>query len=250
MASYGIFANYYDTLTSNIPYDIRGEYFNVLIEKYKGKGGFLVDLACGTGSLSEVMYDLGYDVMGIDMSCDMLSIAMDKKYDNGKDIMYVCQDMRELELYGSMDICLCALDSINHVIDKNDVQAIFNKVSYYLDEDGLFIFDVNTPYKHQEILKNNTFIYDYDEVYCIWQNNLKKENVIEISLDLFCKNEDNTYSKFEESFSERSYSHNEILTFIENSKLTLVDFFAEDSFEKPKETTQRVVYIAKKHLQE
>ncbi len=249
MSSYRDFASYYDILTSNIPYRKRGEYFNVLINKFGKQDGILVDLACGTGSLSEVMASFGYDVIGVDSSFEMLAEATNKKYESGHDIMYICQDMCELDLYGSMDICICALDSINHVVDSYDVQEIFDRVSLFLDPDGIFIFDVNTPYKHQQILANNTFIYEYDNVYCVWQNafddTMPNENIVDISLNIFGKNANNTYNRYVEEFSERAYTHDEILGFINKTDLCLVDYYAEDSFEKPNETTQRIVYVVK-----
>lgn len=244
-SSYRSFAAYYDILTSNIPYRKRGEYFHSILNKYGKHDGILVDLACGTGSLSEVMSTLGYDVIGIDGSSEMLTEAMNKRYESGHDIMYLCQDMRELDLYGTMDVCICALDSLNHIVDSDDLQQVFDNISLFLHPEGIFIFDVNTPYKHQEILANNTFIYDLDDIYCVWQNSLSDNQMVNIHLDLFSKNEDNTYEREFEDFSERAYSHEEILRFLNKSKLRLVDFFADDSFHKPNETTQRVIYIAK-----
>ncbi len=245
MSSYKYFASYYDILTSNIPYLKRGEYFNAIINRNGKHDGILLDLACGTGSLSEVMATLGYDVIGVDSSYEMLSEAMNKRYESGHDIMYLCQDMTEIDLYGTIDICICALDSINHVCDTKAVQTIFNKVSLFLHPEGLFIFDVNTTYKHNEILANNTFIYDYDEVYCVWQNTLADNNIIDINLDLFCKNDDESYTKLTEQFSERAYTHEEILRFINNTNLKLVDFYADDTFDKPNETSQRIIYVVK-----
>lgn len=246
MASYQYFAPYYDILTSNIPYRKRGEYFHAILNQYGKHNGILVDLACGTGSLSEVMASLGYDVIGIDSSYEMLSEAMNKRYESGHDIMYLCQDMTRLDLYGTMDVCICALDSINHVCDEAAVQAIFDNVSLFLHPDGIFIFDVNTIYKHRQVLANNTFVYDYDEVYCVWQNTLRPDNVtVDITLDIFCKNEDNTYDKFCEEFSERAYSHEEILSFLRKTDMELLCVYGDDTFEPPTETTQRAIYVVK-----
>ncbi|MFZ2539868.1 MAG: class I SAM-dependent methyltransferase [Oscillospiraceae bacterium] len=245
MSSYKNFAQYYDILTNNIPYAKRGEYFNAILQKNSIHEGILVDLACGTGSLSEVMSDLGYDVVGVDSSVEMLSVAMSKRYDSGKDILYLNQEMQELDLYGTIDVCICALDSLNHIVTASDVQTVFKKVSMFLNPNGIFIFDVNTEYKHNNILSNNIFIYDYDEVYCIWQNSKCTDNVIDITLDLFCNNEDDTYTKQTESFSEKAYTHTEILNFLQNANLELVDFYADDSFDKPQEDCQRIVYVAK-----
>ena len=125
MSRYSAFARYYDELTANIDYKKRGEYFHSIIKRFKTtKDNILLDLACGTGSISEVMAGLGYDVIGVDYSEEMLGIAMDKKFDSGLDIQYICQDMRELDLYGTVDVTVCALDSINHLAGLDDVKKV------------------------------------------------------------------------------------------------------------------------------
>ena len=139
--SYGIFAEFYDELTGNIDYKKRAEYFQQLIEKCGGKkNSLLLDLACGTGSLSEAMDDLGYDVIAVDRSQEMLGIAMDKKFESGKNIQYVCQDMRHLDLYGGVDVTVCALDSLNHLDNLEDVSNVFKRVFMFTNPEGLFIF--------------------------------------------------------------------------------------------------------------
>ena len=160
MSGYSAFARYYDELTANIDYKRRGEYFHGIIQRFKTtKENILLDLACGTGSISEVMAGLGYDVIGVDNSDEMLGIALDKKFDSGADIQYLCQDMRKLDMFGTVDITLCALDSINHLESLDDIRKVFEGVAFFSEQEGLFIFDVNTPYKHREILANNTFTY-------------------------------------------------------------------------------------------
>lgn len=245
MKSYTSFASYYDALTENIPYLKRGEYFNSILKMNGISDGILVDLACGTGSLSEVMADFSYEVIGVDSSAEMLSIAMNKRYESGHDILYLNQKMQALDLYGTIDVCICALDSINHITSPNKVQTVFNKVSMFLNPAGIFIFDVNTQFKHNKILSDNTFIYDLDEVYCVWQNSPCHNDIIDISLDLFCKNSDGSYQKQSESFSERAYSHEQILSFIKKADLSLVAYYQDDSFEPPAPDCQRVVYVAK-----
>ena len=110
---------------------------------------------------------------------------MNKKILSGQDIVYLCQDMQELDLYGTVDAAVCTLDSLNHVNDLLVVQKILNRVSLFLNPGGIFIFDVNTVYKHQYVLGNNTFVYDCEDVYCVWQNTLEEENRIKIHLDIF-----------------------------------------------------------------
>ncbi len=245
MSGYHSFAGYYDILTSNIPYRKRGEYFHALLQKYRVPGNILLDLACGTGSLSEVFADLGYDVIGVDSSDEMLMEAMNKKYESGKDILYLCQDMRELDLYGTIDCCVCALDSLNHVTDPEDIRQIFQKVSLFLAPGGIFLFDVNTVYKHRNVLSDSTFVYDFDEVYCVWQNSPCRNETVEITLDLFIPNEDGSYDRETENFCERAYSHEEILSCIDSTDLELAACFDADTDNPPKDDSQRVIYVVR-----
>lgn len=248
--SYKHFASCYDILTANIPYRKRGEYFHSLISRFGKPECLLLDLACGTGSLSEVMAALGYDVIGVDNSFEMLSEASQKKISSGHDIMYLCQDMCELDLYSTVDACICALDSINHIVESDEVQMVFDGVMTYLEPKGLFIFDVNTPYKHEYVLADNTYIYDCDNVYCVWQNSfddtVPKEKIVDIKLDLFIKAKGNRYERFTEEFSERAYTHDEILSFAKAAGFEILAYYEDGSFDKPSDEAERVVYILQK----
>lgn len=245
MSGYHGFAGWYDLLTSNIPYQQRGEYFHMILHRFGIEPGVLLDLACGTGTLSMVMEELGWDVIGVDSSEEMLTQAMNKKIASGNNILYLCQDMRELELYGTVDACICALDSLNHITDEKDIALIFQRVAAFLEPGGLFIFDVNTPYKHEYILSNQTFVYDYDEVYCTWQNSICHEGIVDITLDLFSLEEDGTYYRETEEFSERAYSHEELVALLAQAGLECFACYGDDSFDSPKFDTQRAVYVAR-----
>ena len=136
--------------------------------------------------MSFELADLGYDVMGIDSSYDMLSEAMAKNSQREKPLLFLCQKMQELDLYGTIDAVVCALDSLNHITNSDDVAEVFRRVSLFLDKDAVFIFDVNTPYKHEKILADETFVYDCDGVYCVWQNKFEPKTCsVNISLDFF-----------------------------------------------------------------
>ncbi|MEG1996143.1 MAG: class I SAM-dependent methyltransferase [Oscillospiraceae bacterium] len=246
MSSYHKFAQFYDKLTDNVDYKKRAEYFNKIINLHPNDGKILVDLGCGTGSMCEEFAKLGFDVIGVDNSCEMLNCAMDKKFLSGSDIMYLCQSIDKLDLYGTIDVAISTLDTLNHITDKKVLQEVFNKVSLFLNAGGLFLFDVNTLYKHENILADNAFVYDYDEVFCVWQNNVQNEGIVEISLDFFCTNEDKTYSRYSENFKERAYSHKQILKMIDVAGLKLLNVYDDDSFFPPSETSQRLVYVTTK----
>lgn len=245
---YSAFAGFYDELTGNISYHERAEYFHSILKKYTPPGKILLDLACGTGSLSVELSKLGYDVIGVDNSAEMLSVALEKRYESNQDILFLCQDMTELDLYGTVDCTVCALDSLNHVTDPEAVRKIFEKVSLFTAPNGLFLFDVNTPYKHRTVLCNNTFVYDCDDVYCVWQNEFEEETCsVTINLDFFAYNsEQDVYRRFSESFRERAYEDAWIRQLLSESGFELLTVYGDDSFDPPTETTQRLIYAARK----
>lgn len=129
----------------------------------------------------------GIDVYGIDASAEMLSEAMQKSSEKGLNILYLKQKMQNLNLYGTIDTCICTLDSINHITKEEDVTKAFERVAFFMDKDGLFVFDVNTVYKHEQVLANNTFVYETDKVFCVWQNTLRENCVTDIDLDFLKK---------------------------------------------------------------
>lgn len=247
MAGYNVFARYYDDLTANISYDKRSEYFHNIIQKYKvTEGNILLDLACGTGSISENMARLGYDVIGIDNSEEMLGIALDKKFDSGLNIQYLCQDMRKLDMFGTVDITICALDSINHLPDINSVREVFKKVAFFSEINGLFIFDVNTLYKHRHILANNTFTYETDKVYCIWENTLISEtDEVKMHLEFFELEENGLYSRSSDSFSEKAYTEKELEQSLIDAGFEIIAKYGDDTDVPPANNSQRIVYVAK-----
>ena len=248
MASYGDFAYYYDMLTENVDYDKRCEYICGLLAENHISEGILLDLACGTGTMSLMFADKGYDVVGVDGSEEMLTQAQEKKMESGADVIFLCQRMEELDLFGTINAAVSTLDSINHVTDEDTVKEIFRRVSLFMEDKGIFLFDVNTPYKHREILGDNTFIYDLDEVYCVWQNSTDENLVTTISLDLFEKDEEDeeTYYRYSEEFSERAYDLDDIRKWLEDCRFEVVAVYEEMTKESVKADTQRAVFVARK----
>ncbi|MDE5582332.1 MAG: class I SAM-dependent methyltransferase [Ruminococcus sp.] len=247
MDGYSVFARYYDALTANIDYKKRAEYFHEIIKKYNmTENNILLDLACGTGSISMEMSEIGYDVIGVDYSPEMLGIAMEKKAVNNLNIQYLCQDMRDIDMFGTIGITLCVLDSINHLADADDVERVFRGISLFSEYNGLFIFDVNTVYKHRKILADNTFTYETDNIYCIWENSLDKStDEVKMNLEFFELAENGLYMRSSDSFSEKAYSEETIENLLEKTGFELVAKYGDDTFEKPTETTQRIIYVAR-----
>ena len=248
MASYGDFAYYYDSLTENVDYDKRCEYIRGLLAENGVGEGILLDLACGTGTVSLKLSEMGYDVIGVDASEEMLSVAQEKKMESGADVIFLCQRMEELDLFGTINACVSTLDSINHVTDEETVREIFRRVSLFMEDKGMFVFDVNTPYKHREILGDNTFVYDTDEVYCVWQNSTDENLLTKVSLDIFEKDEDDeeTYYRYCEEFAEKGYDLDDIRKWLEECKFEVTAVYEEMTREDVKADTQRAVFVARK----
>lgn len=241
---YGRFALFYDSLMQ-ADYDKISNRIDSLVMEFYNKRGILLDLACGTGTLCEKMAKMGYDVVGVDTSQEMLSVALDKKYDSGLPIQYLCQDMRKIDMFGTIDVTVCTLDSINHLACKEDVFETFKKVSLFAEPDGLFIFDVNTPYKHKFVLADNTFVFENDEVYCVWQNFLNDDNSVDISLDLFEKDGE-SYFRASESFSEISIPLDEIKNMLCESGFEVLGVYDGYENREVSDNSERAVFVARK----
>ncbi len=244
--SYTTFAFYYDTLTHNVDYRARAEYVYHLLERLNHEPGITLDLACGTGSLTLELARRGCDVYGVDSSLEMLSIAKQKAEKAGLDVLFLCQKMQSIDLYGTVDTVLCSLDSINHLTLERDVQQTFRRVSLFLSPGGYFIFDLNTPYKHKEILGNNVFVYDTDEVFCVWQNHFEPQTLrTHIVLDFF-ERDGMIYHRSTEQFYERAYSMEQIQDWLAEAGMEMTAVYGDQSFDPPSQTEERVIVVARK----
>ena len=241
--SYVSFASVYDELTKNVNYKSRALYIKNILSEYNINDGLLLDLACGTGSLSVELSKLGFEVIATDASAEMLSEAQNKSFENQQNIMYLCQRMEDTDLYGSVRAVVCALDSINHITDYELVKKTFSNLKNFIDEDGIIIFDANTVYKHREVLNNNIFIYDEKNVFCAWRNALCEDGfTVNITLDFFIKDENN-YFRCGENFKERAYTDEELTFAVENAGFCVLSRFAESTRETPDEKTERITYV-------
>jgi SAM-dependent methyltransferase len=246
MGGYGKFAWFYDRLQQDVPYKAMAELFDRLIKKYSAEKDVVVDIACGTGSLCFEMEKLGYDVIGTDISEQMLNEAMDKRYDLGSSADFLCQNMTELDLFGAADVILCTLDSLNHLSSFDEVCKTFERASQYVCDGGLFIFDVNTLFKHREVLGDNAFVYDLEGLFCSWQNQLCEDGSVDIFLDFFEREEDGKYSRYSESFTEKYFPTESIDKALGENNFEIIGRF-DDFTENPVcDTTQRVLYVCRR----
>lgn len=243
--AYETFADYYDKLTANAEYTKRAEYILEVLNKHNHPAGLTLDLACGTGSLTLELKKLGVDIYGIDASADMLSVALQKASDAGEQILFLRQKMQNLDLYGTIDTCVCTLDSINHITDKSILQKAFDKISLFMNPGGIFMFDANTVYKHQNVLSDNVFVFDTDEVYCVWQNTPMEDNTVGISLDFFIP-EGDTYYRVTESFAEKAYTVQELEDMLNTAGFELEAVYGDLTLCKASEDEQRLQFVARK----
>lgn len=243
---YSNFSSFYDSLTKNVDYKKRANYFKKIITKYKKdlNEKILLDVGCGTGSLSLEFNEIGFDVIGVDVSSDMLNVAMTKSA--GKNILYLNQDIVELDLYGTVDIAVSALDTFNHLKNIEKVKEAFFNINLFLHPDGIFILDVNTKYKHKNVLGNNVFTYENDEVYTVWKNHLNDDFSVTIELDFFENIGNNQYVKTSECFDEIYISYDDIKNIVNELSMKIVAVYGDDSFNEPTNNTERLIYVIKK----
>lgn len=246
MPSYEMFADFYDSLTDNVEYEKRADYIvNVLEKNFNHDLGLTLDLACGTGTMTMLLKEKGIDVYGVDGSYDMLTVAQQKTMEKGLNILYLCQRMESLDLYGTIDTCICTLDSLNHIVDEKVFTKAIERVSLFMNKGGYFLFDLNTFYKHRKVLANNSFVFETDEVFLAWQNTLQENDIVDIDLDFFIKEED-LYERYSESFSERAYSLEFVEKVLNKCNFVVDGVFGDLTTEPPKDNEERIIIIARK----
>ena len=247
MEAYSGFAKVYDLFMDNIPYGEWTEYVKELFAEEGITEGILLDLGCGTGSVTEGLARAGFDMIGIDNSEEMLEIAMEKREESGLDILYLLQDMREFELYGTVKGVVSICDSMNYILEDEDLMEVFRLVHNYLDDEGIFIFDMNTMYKYEELLADNTFAEDREESSFIWGNYYDEEDEInQYDLALFVKDEDGRYTKYEETHLQRAYRQETIEEMIKESGLELLHVYDAFSKKEPAEDSERIYFVCRR----
>lgn len=247
--AYTSFAAVYDTFMDNIPYEEWAEYLMSLLKEYQVNDGLVLDLGCGTGNMTELLAKAGYDMIGIDNAEEMLEIAMEKKEESGHDILYLLQDMREFELYGTVRAIVSICDSMNYITEEEDLVEVFRLANNYLDPKGVFIFDFNTVYKYREVLGDQIIAEDREECSFIWNNYYyEDEQINEYELSLFIREEESDlYRKYQETHFQRAYDLETIRSLIEESGLEYIT--AYDAFTKnaPTDVSERIYVIAREN---
>lgn len=230
MEAYTSFAVVYDTFMDNVPYEEWGEYLHGLLLEYGVEDGLVLDLGCGTGTMTEILASKGYDMTGVDFSEEMLDIAMQKRAKSGHDILYLMQDMREFELYGTVRAIVSVCDSMNYLTEDGDLEQVFRLANNYLDPGGLFIFDMNTEYKYREMLGDQTIAEERENCSFIWDNYYyEEEKINEYQLSLFVedpvlseKTGQDICRKFQEMHYQRAYSLAEVKAALEAAGMEFI----------------------------
>ena len=248
MEAYTSFARVYDTFMDNIPYEEWGKYLTALLKEYNVTDGLVLDLGCGTGTMTELLASKGYDMIGVDYSEDMLEIAMEKREASGYDILYLLQDMREFELYGTVRAVVSICDSVNYITEEEDLEEVFRLVNNYLDPKGVFIFDFKTLYNYQTILGDRTIAEKREECSFIWDNYYyEDEKINEYELTLCIQDEGDMYRKFEEIHYQKAYTLEEMIRLVKASGLEFVAAYDAFTMNAPDEKSERIYIVAREN---
>ena len=230
----------------DVDYGRWADYVEELFRRQGLKPELVLDLGCGTGSFCLEMAGRGYDMIGVDLSADMLACAKGKSVEQGSDILFLNQDMTGFELYGTVDAIVSLIDSINYVTYKNDLKRLFKLVRNYLNPGGLFIFDINSEYKFEKVLGNNAFHHIEEDLAYIWQNSYdSSRKLCRFDLTIF-DGQGQSCSRFDEVHYERAYSVAEMERLVSNSGLQLCSVFGEFSTRKPGKSCERIFFVCKK----
>ena len=247
MEAYTEFAQVYDRFMDNVPYEAWCEGISKILTEHGISEGLVLDLGCGTGTMTRLLRQKGYDMIGVDASAEMLEIARNHP-DEG--ILYLQQDMREFELYGTVAAVVCVCDSLNYLLEEEDLAEVFSLVHNYLDQNGVFIFDMNTIHKYRDLIGDATICENREEGSFIWENYYNHTSMInEYELTLFVREdeEEALYRKYQESHFQKAYTLREIRGLIEKAGLKFVAAYDAYTKKAPMHTSERITVIAREH---
>ena len=248
MEQYSQLYSVYDELNDSYDYDSLANFLkSVIKENEKIDSSLVLDLACGTGKLTFKLRELGYDMTGVDLSSGMLSVAQEYAYSNGiSDVLFLCQDMTEFELYGTVDACVCTLDSINYLTKLSDVKKCFSLVHNYLIPDGIFVFDINTPHRFKEVYGNNDFVLENEGSLCAWQNEYnEKTKICKFYLSIFKENKDGSYDRYDEIQKEKCYEKKQIENALSECGFEIITIYGDINKKAAESTDEKWYFVAR-----
>lgn len=243
---YGGFASVYDRFMEDIPYDEWCSYLRGLLKEYGITEGIIVDLACGTGEMTKRLRDAGYDMIGVDLSEEMLEIAREKCQE---DVLLLHQDMRELDLYGSAAAMICVCDGMNYLCSKEDLEQVFHQVSLFLDRGGMFLFDMKTDYFYREVLGNRTLTDNREDASYIWENVYHEEEKLnEYLLTVYelVDEEKDLFVRTDELHRQRAYEPDWVKEALERQGLFCLQVYEALTRKLPAPESERIYFVAQK----
>lgn len=246
MKHYGSLAMCYDDMTSDVDYAKWADYIEMHIAKTGKKAHTILDLACGTGTLSWILAERQYEMIGVDFSPDMLSQAMAKTSSAAKVApMFLCQSMEDLDLYGTVDACVCMLDSVNHVVEVDTLKKAFSRVHLFLEPDGLFMFDILTK-EHLERLDGGMFLDETEEAYCVWRTEYDKNHrICTYIMDVFLQEGDH-WEREQEVHEEYAYTIEELTQYLKEAGFCDIEQHGNLEMRPPQEGEERIFFTARK----
>ena len=243
MNSYQTLSAYYDRFTDDVGYEQWADFFEQLFAREGIKPKLVLDLACGTGSLTRLLAERGYDMIGADASPEMLMQAMQNTIDCDPRPLLINQRMEELDLYGNVDACLCCLDSVNYVTDPDDLAEAFRRVHLFLNPDGLFVFDINTPEKFARI-DGESYVREDEGVFCVWQAAVE-DGLCAYQFDIF-EQDGESWSRAQETHEECVYTPEELTAMLEQAGFTEIKTYGNQSFAPVQGGEDRIYFTARK----
>lgn len=245
MEAYTGFAQVYDAFMDNVPYEEWCDYICGILKEYGIEDGLVLDLGCGTGRMTRLLRQSGYDMIGVDLSGEMLEIAREAEEDDTS-ILYLQQDMREFELYGTVQAVICVCDSLNYILEPKELQQVFTLVNNYLDPGGVFICDMNTLYKYRCVLGDSVICETREEECFIWENYFDEESRInEYAVNFFVRQENGLYERIEEFHYQKAYETDQVKELLRASGLQLLAVYGENTKEEPEPECERVYFVAR-----
>ncbi len=247
MKAYEALAAVYDRLGEKPNYDDYASFFRACCTRRGLDPELVLDLGCGTGAMTLAMADIGYDMIGVDGSAEMLSRAYERCYSMGAvGILFLNQDMREFELYGTVGGVVSTLDCINYLVEDGDLDKCFSLVHNYLDPDGIFLFDVNTPYKFDTVYGDNAYVLEDETSLCAWQNEYDRESgLCRFYLSIFEEGKDGRYTRADEEQTERCYTREQLTDALARAGFVDIEFYQSFQFDAPDERTERWYVVAR-----
>lgn len=245
MDAYTGFAEVYDLFMDQVPYEKWSGRIIQILSAYGIRDGLVLDLGCGTGSMTELLAGAGYDMIGVDASEEMLELAYEKRAESGHDILYLLQDMREFELYGTVRAIVSVCDSLNYITEEEELLHVFRLVRNYLDPDGVFFFDMNTIYKYSEMLGETTIAENREEGSFIWENYYDPEEQLnQYDLTLYIRDENDRYTRFEETHIQKAYALERVLELLQQAGMKAEQIFDSDTGKEVTDTTGKFCIAA------